>query len=112
MTRRDRLHAAVYQQLGANRLHQRWITPVRTGQYEQSIEGLAWSDGIITISPYPLVPTIIHEALHRAYPQWSERAVQQATTYLERRMSDDEMRALYDAFAAKVRVIRAAADNE
>lgn len=77
-----------------------------------SVEGLAESDAIITVSPIALVPVIIHEALHRARPEWSERAIEQATTYLYGRMSDDECRALYEAYAARVIIMRSATDSE
>lgn len=38
--------------------------------------------------------TVIHECLHRAYPQWSESYVRRTTTYIRRRLSDEEVMAL------------------
>ena len=116
MSRRDDLLHAVYQALGASRVHQRWIMPYREkkrGPYI-SVEGLAESDGVVTISPLPLVPAIIHELLHR-HPhscEWNERAIEQATTYLYHRMTDEECKALYDAYAAKVVIMSKPVESE
>lgn len=112
MPRKDTLLERVWQQVGQNRLHQRWISPYVEKKCQVSVEGLAASDGVITVSPLPLVPTIIHEALHRAHPEWSERAVEQGTSYLYNRMSDDECRRLYEAYAAKVQIKRTPVESE
>jgi hypothetical protein len=114
MSRRDTLLHAVYQALGANRVHQRWILPYRENRALVSVEGLADAEGIITISPLPLVPAIIHECLHREgrSSAWSELAIEQATTYLYHRMADDECRALYDAYARKVKIMRSPTESE
>ena len=85
----------VYQALGAHRCEQRWITD------KHGVEGLAFGKTII-ISPLPLVPVIIHEALHHAHPDWTEDTVQRHTSYVYHRMTDGECRRLYDAYAAKV----------
>ncbi|MCX6551191.1 MAG: hypothetical protein NTY02_09345 [Acidobacteria bacterium] len=90
-----RLTEQVWQALGGNRVEQRWVAD------KHGVEGLAFGHTII-VSPLPLVPVIIHEALHRAHPRWSEDTVQRHTTYLYSRMSDDECHRLYDAYAAKV----------
>lgn len=42
--------------------------------------------------------TLIHEALHRLEPAWSEVYVRRTTTYLLRRMSDEQVEALYEAY--------------
>ena len=112
MSRRDKLLHAVYQAVGANRIRQRWVLPYREGKATVSVEGLAQSDGVITLSPLPLVPVLIHECLHRAHPEWSERAIEQATTYLYHRMTDDDCRALYEAAAAKLQIMRSPVESE
>lgn len=111
MSRRDGLIHGVYQQLGQNKVHQRWIRPYREGKADISVLGLA-EEGTITISPQALVPIIIHECLHRHRPTWSERSVDCATTYLVDRMTDDDMRALYDAYSRKVKILKAPVESE
>ena len=86
----------VHHALGANVLRERWI------EDRHGVEGLA-EPGVITISPLGLVETIIHEALHRAHPTWSEATIQRTCTYLWQRCSDDDARRIYDTYAAKVR---------
>lgn len=112
MSRRDRLHASVHRQIGANKLHQRWILPYREGRDVVSVEGLAEAPRTITISPIALVETIIHECLHQEYPSWSEPTIERATTFLFQRMTDDECRAVYDAYAAKVKILSSPTPSE
>jgi hypothetical protein len=38
--------------------------------------------------------SVIHECVHRAFPKWSESYVRRTTTYIRRRMSDDEIMTL------------------
>jgi hypothetical protein len=47
--------------------------------------------------------TVIHECLHRAFPAWSERYVRRTTSYLRRRMSDDEIMALVEEYRKRTR---------
>lgn len=96
--RKQRTLEQVYHALGANRVEQRWITD------KHGVEGLAFGNSII-VSPLPLVPVIIHEALHRAHPEWSEDTVRRATTYTYTRMSDEECRRLYDCYESNVSYI-------
>ena len=95
----------VHHALGANRLHERWITD------KHGVEGLA-EPGVITISPLGLVETIIHEALHRAHPTWSENTVRRTTTYLWTRCTDADARRIYDTYAAKVRRMKRPTPSE
>ena len=101
MTRDPRhvvLLESVWQQIGANRIEERWITD-RTGWYGYQ------EPGKLVISPLTLVPTLIHEALHAAFPRWTERGVERGTSALFAALSDDECYRLYDAYGRKVQRI-------
>lgn len=97
--RSQKLMEKVYLQLGANRLHERWVDD------KHGILGLA-EPGIITISPASLVPVIIHEALHRAYPESSERAIDCMTSYAYTRLSDDDCKRVMTVWASKAKRIK------
>lgn len=57
----------------------------------------------ITINPiHETVDTLIHELLHRLYPQWSERYVRTRTGRLMRNLSDAEFQAIYDEYQIQV----------
>ena len=45
-----------------------------------------------------VVDTIIHELLHRLYPHGSERYIKNRTSYLMKRMTDEEVQLLYDEY--------------
>ena len=45
-----------------------------------------------------VVDTLLHEALHRLEPGWHENYVRRTTTFLLRRMSDEQIQALYDTY--------------
>jgi len=68
----------------------------------------AFTDGFtlgkrITVNPvHQTVDTVIHELLHRLHPQWSERYVRRTTTWLRRRMTDEETIAFYHEYQARV----------
>jgi hypothetical protein len=58
----------------------------------------------ITINPaIATVDTLIHETLHRLEPQWSENYVRRTTTWLMRRMSDEQIQALYEEYGKRVK---------
>lgn len=95
-----RLLEGIYQAIGSHQIHERWIIDSKV-----SVLGLA-EPGIITVSPLAFLETFIHEAIHRAEPQWSERAVDCATTYLWGRLSDEDCRRLAAAYLGKVKRIK------
>jgi tRNA U34 5-methylaminomethyl-2-thiouridine-forming methyltransferase MnmC len=103
--RSQKLMEKVYLQLGANRLHERWVDD------DHGVLGLA-EPGVITISPASLAPVIIHEALHRAYPESSERAIDTMTSYTYNRMSDDDCKRLMAVWASKAKRIKKATTAE
>lgn len=103
--RSQKLLEKVYLQLGANKLHERWVDD------ERGVLGLA-EPGVITISPAALVPIIIHEALHRAYPESSELAVDAMTSYAYNRMTDDDCKRIMAVWAARAKRIKKATTAE
>src|SRR5574338_332921 len=44
------------------------------------------------------VDTLIHEALHRVNPAWAEPYVRNRTSFLLRRMSDEQIQQLYETY--------------
>jgi hypothetical protein len=52
--------------------------------------------GSITIAPHThVVSVVIHELLHRIYPERSERSVRRSTTILLKTLTDDEIQWFY-----------------
>ena len=97
--RSQKLMEKVYLQLGANALRERWIDD------DHGVLGLA-EPGVITVSLAALVPVVIHEALHRAYPESSERAVDTMTSYAYNRMTDDDCKRIMSVWTAKAKRIK------
>lgn len=58
----------------------------------------------ITINPIPAtVETVLHELLHRLHPAWQENYVRNRTTYLLRRMTDEEVQQFYKEYQRTVK---------
>ena len=89
----------VFFQLGQNTLHERWVDD------RHGVLGLA-EPGVITVSLAALVPVVIHEALHRAYPESSERAIDAMTSYAYNRMTDDDCKRLMAVWTRKAKRIK------
>jgi hypothetical protein len=84
----------VLAELGAGRIREAYIPSEASYYVDGQTAGQA-----ITINPVPeIVDTIIHELLHRLYPRWSEKYIKNRTTYLMKRMTDDEVRLLYEEY--------------
>lgn len=63
-----------------------------------------YRDGHIYINEdHQTADTLIHECLHRAFPSWTEGYVRRTTTYLRRRMSDEEVMALVEEYRTRAR---------
>lgn len=90
--KRPPLMVQVWAELGAGKITEAYI---RDGHF--------FTDGFtddaskhITINPvHQTVDTVVHEILHRLHPEWSENYVRRTTTWIRRRMTDDETRAFY-----------------
>ncbi len=85
--------------MGEVEFQEQWIEPYSG----KDVYGLWTPDGVITINPIPhIVDTIIHELLHEAYPDWSERAVYSMTGKLMKQLTSEEMQTIYEEYRRKV----------
>jgi hypothetical protein len=92
--KRPLLLLRVLAELGAGRIHEAFIPSEKNFFVDGETEGLA-----ITVNPVPdVVDTVIHELLHRLYPQWSERYIKNRTSYLMKRMTDEEVQLFYEEY--------------
>jgi hypothetical protein len=67
-------------------------------------DGYYNGDGHIYINEdHQTADTVIHECLHRMNPGWSENYVRRTTSYLRRRMSDEEIIALVGEYRKHAR---------
>ena len=74
--------------------------PMHKGYYT---EGMWHEGGKIIVNPMPhVVDTVIHECLHEMFPQYSERAICSLTGKLMKRLSEDELQAIYAAYRRKI----------
>jgi hypothetical protein len=97
--KRPLLLLRVLTELGAGRIREAFIPSEKEFFVDGETEGRA-----ITINPVPeLVDTIIHELLHRLYPEWSERYINNRTSYLMKRMTDEEVQLVYDEYQKRKR---------
>ncbi len=57
----------------------------------------------ITVNPaHSIVDTLIHEALHEIHPEWTERMVRTNTTRVMRKMSPEQVWAIYSEYRRRV----------
>jgi hypothetical protein len=92
--KRPLLLLRVLAELGAGQIREAFIPSEKHFFVDGETEGRA-----ITINPVPeVVDTIIHELLHRLYPRWSERYIKNRTSYLMKRMTDEEVQLLYEEY--------------
>lgn len=89
----------VWAELGAGKITEAFIS-----DGPNFTDGYYNGNGHITVNPaHQTVDTLIHEILHRLHPQWSESYIRRTTTYLRRRMSDEEVQAMYSEFQRRAR---------
>ena len=68
------------------------------------VDGLYNGAGHIYINEDHLLADLLtHELLHRRFPNWSENYVRRTTSYLMRRMSDEEKQALVSEYRKRAR---------
>lgn len=83
----------VMAELGKGRISEGYLT-----------DGKLLTDGLcdgtyIHINPaHQTVDTVLHECLHRAFPKWPESYVRNRTTFLRRRMTDNEIEEVYRVY--------------
>ncbi len=100
--KREPLMVRVWAELGAARISEGYL---RDGK--SFTDGITYSNGQITINPvHQTVDTVIHEILHRMHPAWCENYVRRTTTYLRRRMTDQETQAMYDEYQRRVKKLK------
>ena len=98
--RDDRLLTSVLLELEAGGISEAYM--VGTSQY-RFIYGDC-TGGKITVNPvHSIVDTLIHELLHRLHPTWKEGYVRRTTTYLRRRLTDEEAQQLYQEYLKHTR---------
>lgn len=89
----------VFAEVGSGRITTAFIRDGRS-----LTDGYYSGDGHIYINEdHQTADTLIHECLHRAYPAWSEAYVRRTTSYLRRRMSDEEVMALVNEYRKRAR---------
>jgi hypothetical protein len=98
----------VWAEIGAGRLTEAFIRDGRN-----LTDGYYNGSGHITINPaHQTIDTVIHEILHRLHPQWTESYVRRTTTYLRRRMTDEEVQAMYSEYQRRAKKRKRPVDIE
>lgn len=102
MSRKDKrpsLMVRVWSELGAGRIVEGFIHDAK-----MFVDGETSGSGHITVNPvHQTCDTVIHEILHRLYPNWSERYVRRTTTWLRRRMTDEETQTFFEEYNKRVK---------
>ena len=88
----------VWAELGSGRITEAFIRDGRN-----MTDGVTWGRHIWVNPAHQTADTVIHECLHRMHPSWTEAYVRRTTTYIRRRMGDDEVIALVDEFNKRAR---------
>jgi len=88
-----RLWLRIWAELGSGS-----VTEAFLSSKDSYIDGMC--DGTqITVNPvHPVVDTLIHELLHRMYPDRSERSVRRTTSMLRKTLTDDEVQLFYEEY--------------
>jgi len=74
------------------------------GSPDQFVEGVCHVNGQITVNPsVNVVDTLIHELLHRRFPQWSEVFVRLETARVMRQMSDKDIALTYSKYKRRAK---------
>lgn len=89
----------VFAEVGAGRITQSFIH-----------DGPSFTDGyyngnghIYINEDHQTADSVIHECLHRMHPGWSEQYVRRTTTYIRKRLSDEEVIALVGEYRKRAR---------
>lgn len=90
----------VWAELGSGHITEAYLASDSHHYVEGMIEGQH-----ITVNPAPsVVDSAIHEILHRLHPVWSEPYVRRTTSFIMRRMTDEEVQAFYVEFQKRKRM--------
>jgi len=79
---------------------------------KELVYGLMTERKIYVNPTVPTVEILIHELLHRLYPRWGEKRVQNETRRIVRLMDDSEMKKWHRAYKKVVRVQKKPVDPE
>lgn len=90
---RPALLVRVLTEIGKGRIYEGWIP-----DKEAFVHGLCDGKSIRVNPAVETVDTVLHEALHRLEPAWSERYVRNRTTFLLRCMSDEQIQQVYEEY--------------
>ena len=75
------------------------ITEAYVSADDVYVDGLCHADGSVVINPqHQTVDTVIHELLHRIYPERSERSIRRTTTILRKTLTDKEVQEFYEEY--------------
>jgi hypothetical protein len=97
-SKRPALLVRVWTELGAGQITEAFIS-----DRKHFTDGLCYGNHITVNPVHQTTDTLIHEILHRLHPEWSENYVRRTTTWLRRRMTDDETRAFYGEYERRKR---------
>lgn len=101
----QKLLLQVMAKLGEVRVKERFIRGDVKGEI---VYGQYFSDGVVEINPVPaVVDTVIHECLHALHPEWSETTVRRFAARLFHRLTEDEMKTIYQVYQRRVKRMRA-----
>jgi hypothetical protein len=90
----EKLWLSLWAELGAAPITEAFLSSDDT-----YVEGLCGTDGSVTVNPaHNTVDTVIHELLHRMYPERSERSVRRTTSMLRKTLSDSEVQLFYEEY--------------
>lgn len=95
---RPALLVRVLAYLGSGHISEAWIK-----DNDQFVHGETVGKHITVNPAIDVVDTVIHEILHVLEPEWHENYVRRTTTYLLRRMSDEQIQAVYAEYQQRAK---------
>ena len=94
----QKLLLEVMAKLGEVRVRERFIPGDVAGEIVYG-QYLSNGTGTVEVNPVPgMVDTIIHECIHALHPEWTEPSVKRMTTRLFHRLTEEEMRTVYNVY--------------
>ena len=95
--RRRALWLRLWAELGAAPIVEAYLTAPG-----ETVHGVCIDGDAVVINPVPAtVDTILHELLHRVYPDRSERSIRRTTTQLRKFLPDDEVQLFYAEYCRR-----------
>ena len=99
--RDDRLLTSILLELEAGGVAEGYLEQTREYRF---VHGECSKGGAIVVNPvHSTIDTLIPELLHRLHPKWKESYVRRTTTYLRRRLTDEETQQLYQEYLRHTR---------